>query len=124
MKKKEKRKRGGQPGNRNAVTHGFYAKNMNHDEKFEYFSAGELEGLDEEIALLRTEIKKALSTGDEKYLKILVRGAVALDKLMRTRYIISSANKRSLKDAVNNVVRDILIPLGVNIGSDFLTKKI
>ncbi len=124
MVKKEKKKRGGQPGNQNALKHGYYSKLLDKTGQFDYISAGELEGIDEEIKLLRAEIIRALESGNEKYLKILVRGAVALDKLVRTRYQISSSKKKGLKDAVNNVIRDIFVPLGINIGSDFITKKI
>jgi hypothetical protein len=122
QEKKEKKK-GGQKGNSNAYKHGFYSKDLDHLEKIEYRNASGIEGIDEEIALLRLEIKKAITGSDARNLLLLVKAAAALDKLVRTRYQITSTQNRGLKDAVATVVKDFLIPMGVNIGSAFFTKK-
>jgi hypothetical protein len=124
QEKKEKKKSGAPKGNANAWKYGFYSKDLNHIEKMEFKNASGIEGIDEEIALLRVEIKKAISGSDGKNLLLLVKAAAALDKLVRTRYQITSAQNRGLKDAVATVVKDFLIPMGVNIGSAFFTKKI
>jgi hypothetical protein len=70
------------------------------------------------------EIKEAISGGDERNLILLVKAAGALDKLIRTRYQITSAQRKGLKEAIGNVIKDVLVPLGVNIGSAVVTKKI
>jgi hypothetical protein len=117
-------KKGGQKGNRNALKHGFYTRIFDEAEKVDFASASGIEGIDEEIALLRLEIKKTISGGDERNLMLLVKAAGALEKLIRTRYQISSTQRRSLKDAIGNVIQDVLVPLGINIGSAVVAKKI
>ncbi len=124
MGEKIKKRKGGQKGNQNALKHGYYSKIFNDAERIDFSSAGGIEGIDEEIALLRHEIKKAISGGDERNLLLLVKASTALDKLMRTRYQITSAQRNGLKEAIANVVNEVLVPMGVNIGSSILARKI
>ena len=124
MEEKIKRKRGAQKGNQNAIKHGFYAKVFDEAEQFDFNVAAGIEGIDEEIALLRFEIKKAISGGDDRNLKLLVNATVALEKLIRTHYQITAAQRKGLKEAMENVIKDVLVPLGINIGSAVITKKI
>jgi hypothetical protein len=124
MEEKPKQKKGGQKGNRNAIKHGFYTKIFDEAEKLDFSLAAGVEGIDEEIALLRMEIKKAIAGGDDRNLILLVKAAGALEKLVRTRYQITAAQRRGLKEAIGNVIHDVLVPLGVNIGSAMLTKKV
>jgi hypothetical protein len=123
MEQETKRKKGGQKGNQNALKHGYYSKIFNEAERIDYCSAGGIEGIDEELALLRHEIKNAISGGDERNLLLLVKAATALDKLMRTRYQITSNQHKNLKDAIAGVFTDLLVPMGVNFGSAILTRK-
>jgi hypothetical protein len=124
MEEKIKRKRGAPKGNRNSKKHGFYSKVFDEAERFDFNDAVGVDGIDEEIALLRLEIKKAISGGDERNLLLLVKAASALEKLIRTRYQITAAQRKGLKEAIENVIKDILVPLGINIGSAVITKKI
>jgi hypothetical protein len=117
-------KKGGQKGNRNAVKHGFYTRVFDEAERFDFVCAAGIEGIDEEIALLRLEIKKAISGGEARNLILLVKAVGALDKLVRTRYQITATQRKGLKEAIGNVIKDVLVPLGVNIGSAMATKKI
>jgi hypothetical protein len=124
MLEKAKRKKGGQKGNQNALKHGFYAKVFNEAEKFEFINASDMEGIDEEIALLRLEIKKAISGGDERNLLLLVKASAALEKLVRTHYKIATEHHDGLKEAIGKVVKDFLVPLGIKVGSAVITKEI
>ena len=124
MEKIEKRKRGAPAGNKNAVKHGFYSKMLNEADKKDFEKAAGIEGIDEEIALMRLEIKRAIIEGDDTNLKIIIRATNALEKLIRTRYLISAAQRQGLKQAIGNVIRDIIVPLGINVGSAVLSKKI
>jgi hypothetical protein len=124
MEKPTKRKKGGQKGNRNAVKHDFYSKVLDETERFDFINAADMDGIDEEIALLRTEIKKSISGGDDRNLLLLVKAVGALEKLIRTRYQISFAQRKGLKEAINNVIRDVLVPMGVSLGSAVITKRI
>ena len=120
----ERTKKGAPKGNRNAVKHGFYARVFNEAEKVDFTVAAGVEGIDEEIALLRLEIKNAISGGDERNLILLVKAAGALEKLIRTRYQIASTQRQGLKEAIGKVIKDVLVPLGINIGSAVVTKKL
>ncbi len=119
-----RQKKGAQKGNRNAIKHGFYARIFDEAEKVDFTVAAGVEGIDEEIALLRLEIKNAISGGDERNLILLVKAAGALEKLVRTRYQITSTQRQGLKEAIGNVIKDVLVPLGINIGSAVVTKKL
>jgi len=124
MEKMENRKKGGQPGNRNAIKHGFYSRMLNEADKKDFEKAAGIEGIDEEIALMRLEIKRAITGGDDTNLKIIIRATNALEKLIRTRYLVSATQRQGLKQAIGNVIRDIIVPLGINVGSAVLTKKL
>ena len=124
MEKETKRKRGGQKGNKNASKPVYYSRIFDEAERYDFNAAADVEGIDEEIALLRLEIKNAISGDDERNLLLLVKAAGALDRLIRTRYQITAAQRKGLKEAITNVVNDVLVPLGVNIGSAVVTRKI
>jgi hypothetical protein len=124
MQEKPIPKKGAQKGNRNAVKHGFYARIFDEAERPDFTFAVGIEGIDEEIALLRMEIKKAIAGGDSRNLILLVKAAGALERLIRTRYQINAGQRQGLKEAIGNVIKDVLVPLGINIGSAMVSKKI
>jgi hypothetical protein len=97
---------------------------LNEAEKRDFLRAAGIAGVDEEIALLRLEIKKAMAGGDDRNLKILVKATNALERLVRTRYQITSKQQKGLKEAIGNVIKDIAIPLGINVGTAALVKRV
>ena len=117
MEENTKRPRGAPRGNRNALKHGYYSRAFKKAERPDFYDAAGIEGLDEEIALFRRELKKAVSGGDDRNLKLLEKAALSLGKLIRTRYEIKDTRHHQLNDAISNVVRDVLKPLGVDIGN-------
>ncbi len=58
--RREKRKRGGQPGNRNARTHGFYAAGLTPEELDALWYAVNVEGGNVEVAAVRIKLQAAL----------------------------------------------------------------
>ena len=60
---KEKRKRGAQPGNRNARRHGFYAAGLTEMEVGRVWDAIANDGLAPELAVLRVKLDAALGRG-------------------------------------------------------------
>jgi hypothetical protein len=92
------RKRGGQPGNRNALKHGYYSRVFTREEIEDLRSAGDVRGLDEEIALVRHVIKKAAVSPDDRHMLIMIRAANVLNRLVRTRHKIEG-NPDRLKEA-------------------------
>ena len=58
----EPRRPGGQPGNQNARTHGFYANSLTPDEQTQMLDTVELRGLQSEIAPLRVKLLGIVSS--------------------------------------------------------------
>ena len=113
----EPRRRGGQPGNQNARKHGYYSRIFNKAERADYYSAGDVQGIDEEIALIRHVIKTVASFKDDRHILVLVRAANVLNRLVRTRQKIRYSRYDEFRTTISDLVRDVLIPMGVNIGS-------
>ncbi|MFC1961778.1 hypothetical protein ACFLWN_01850 [Chloroflexota bacterium] len=93
----------------------FYARVMDEAEQLDFELAAGVNGIDDEIALLRVKIK-SLVGDDPKNLRLLVEATNALERLIRTRYRISKEQRKGLKEAIGNVLRDVAIPLGLSIG--------
>jgi hypothetical protein len=111
----EKRKRGAPPGNHNALKHGFYSREFKRKDRFDLDLASGMEGVDAEIALLRLEMKKAVSGGDIQNLVPLVKTVLALEKLLRTRAKIFTPQD-DLENALKGVYRDVILPfIGDNV---------
>ncbi|MBI2170687.1 MAG: hypothetical protein HYU30_01475 [Chloroflexi bacterium] len=75
------RQRGGQPGNQNARTHGFYALCLTPTEQDALESAAGIKGLTHEIALMRVKIFSLIaepSTSSE----ILIKAVRALTRMV------------------------------------------
>jgi hypothetical protein len=116
MSAQKERKRGAPRGNQNARKHGFYSKVLDEAEKLDFEYATGVEGIDEEIALLRVKIKSLISH-DPDNIKLIMQATNTLARLVRTRYNISKKDKKGLKEAIGNVLRDIALPLGIGIGA-------
>ena len=107
-----------------SVKRSFYDQLFDAAEKIDFDRACGMDGIDEEIALIRLEIVKVVGGGDIANLRALVQAPNALERLIRTRYAISRDQRKSLREAVGVVLRDVLLPLGINLGTGFLGKKI
>jgi len=116
MSTKANRRRGAPKGNQNARKHGFYSKVLDEAERLDFELASGVEGIDDEIALLRVKIKSILER-DPENVKLIMRATNALERLIRTRYNISKEDKKGLKEAIGNVLRDVALPLGIGIGA-------
>ena len=116
MPAKVDRKRGAPKGNRNARKHGFYAKVLDEVEQLDFELASGVEGIDDEIALLRVKIKSILSD-DPENIKLIMQATNALSRLIKTRYNITKDQKKGLKEAIGNVLRDVALPLGIGLGA-------
>ena len=116
MRNKVVRRRGAPKGNQNARKHGFYSKVLDEAERLDFELASGVEGIDDEIALLRVKIKSILEK-DPDNVKLIMQATNALARLVRTKYNISKKDKKGLKEAIANVLRDIALPLGIGIGT-------
>jgi hypothetical protein len=123
MSKEIKRSRGAPKGNQNARKHGFYSRVLDEAEKLDFEIASDVEGIDDEIALLRVKIKSVLVKEPEN-IKLIMLATNTLAGLVKTRYNITVEQRKGLKEAITNVLRDIAIPLGINIGATAIGKRI
>ena len=116
MRNKVVRRRGAPKGNQNARKHGFYSKVLDEAEQLDLELASGVEGIDDEIALLRVKIKSILEK-DPEDIRLIMQATNTLARLVRTKYNISKKDKKGLKEAIGNVLRDIALPLGIGIGA-------
>ena len=93
----------------------FYSKVMDEADQLDFELAAGVKGLDDEIALLRVKIKSLLAN-DPENIKLLMDATNTLVRLIQTKYKITKEQKQGLKEAIENVLRDIAIPLGLGIG--------
>jgi len=108
--------RGAPKGNQNARKHGFYCKVLDEAEQLDFELAQGVEGIDDEVALLRVKIKSVLEHEPEN-IKLVIEATNTLARLVHTSYKITTEQRKGLKEAIHNVLRDIAIPLGIGIGN-------
>jgi len=107
-------KRGAPKGNQNARKHGFYSRALTEAEKIELDEAALVEGLDQEIALLRIKLRELVENEPER-IDLHFEAANTIAKLVKTRYQISKEQKRSLKEAIAKVLTEVAVPLGIGV---------
>ncbi len=95
----------------------FYSPALDEAERIELKSAFTLEGIDDEIAVMRMFIKDLV---EKDNIEELARCTNALCRMLTTKYAIEGKSKKSMKAALGNVLRDIALPLGIGIA----TKKL
>jgi hypothetical protein len=109
--------KGGAPkGNQNARKHGFYSKVLDESEQLDFVLATGVEGIDDEIALLRVKIK-SLIAHDPDNITLIMQAINTLARVVSTKYNLSKKDKKGLKEAIGNVLRDVALPLGIGIGA-------
>jgi hypothetical protein len=91
---------------------GFYSKALAEAEKLELEEARGIEGIDEEIAILRVKLRELISAKPERF-DLQLKAATAIARLVTTRYNITREQKKSLKEAVTRVLTEIAVPLGI-----------
>ena len=108
----EKKPIGAPRGNQNARKHGFYSRVLDEAQKLQLDQAREVEGIDEEIALMRVKLLTLIGEHPQR-LDLQLLAMTNLTSMVHTRYKISTGQKRSLKDAITKVLTDIAVPLGI-----------
>jgi hypothetical protein len=92
--------------------HVFYGQALNEADRLELEEARGVEGIDEEIAILRVKLRELIVAAPEKF-DLHLKLATTIARLVSTRYSITKEQKRSLKEAITRVLTEIAIPLGV-----------
>jgi hypothetical protein len=101
------RRRGGQPGNTNALRHGFYARASLTLHTRELLGHASEATLQDDIDMLRVEIARLIERGDydPQHLAALSR---ALTAAVTAEAKLSKPQADALGSAVENVLRDVL----------------
>ena len=94
---------------------GFYSRALGEAEQLQMQEASQVEGIDDEIALLRIRLRELAEQSPER-IDLQMDLANAIARLVKTRYQISSQQKKSLKAAVTKVLEEVAVPLGIGIG--------
>ena len=112
-----KRSRGAQPGNTNALKHGFYSRQFNKLESSDLEFAL-LDGLDDEIAMLRVIMRRVFElTNNEEAsienwsagLSTLGAASTRLAHLLRTQHLIgrqADDTTSALSQALSNIMKE------------------
>ena len=108
-------KRGKAKGKAGTPKPGFYARVLDEADQLDFELASGVEGIDGEIALLRVKIKSLLENEPEN-IRLIMQVTNALERLIRTRYQITKEQRKGLKEAIGNVIKDIALPLGIGVG--------
>ena len=111
-----KRKKGVSKGSQRVRKRGFYSKVLDEAEQLDFELASGVNGIDDEIALLRVKIKSVLEK-DPGNINLIMQATNTLATLVKTRYKISKEQRKGLKEAIGNVLRDVALPLGIGVGA-------
>src|SRR4030042_3086750 len=110
--KLKKKKRGAPKANQNSRKHGFYSQVVDQSEQLQLEQARGIDGIDEEIAILRVKLRSLIDKQPDRFDLHLV-AANTIARLVRTRYSITREQKRTLREAITKVLTDIAVPLGI-----------
>jgi hypothetical protein len=120
-----RRKRGGQPGNTNALKHGFYTNN---------FSLAKRRGLEatktivlaDEIALLRVLIRRfsekmlaseGVSLNESaQHLAVVSEAMLRLASLLRTNHMLGGSESDTLAEELNLAIQQVTAEMGLRGG--------
>ncbi len=94
---------------------GFYIRALSEAERLQMDDALRVEGIDDEIALLRIRLRDLAEQSPDR-IDLQVDLANAIARLVKTRYQISSEQKKSLRSAITKVLEEVAVPLGIGIG--------
>ena len=97
---------------RNSASRSLYSKALDEAELLDFELAQGVEGIDDEIALLRMKIKSLLEN-DPDNVRLIMEATNTLARLVVTRYRISADQKKALRDAIGAVLQGLAVPLGI-----------
>ena len=107
-----KKRKAGPGARQNSAKRGYYSRALDEAEALDFELAQGVEGIDDEIALLRMKIKFLLEN-DPENVKLLMEATSTLARLVMTRYRISAGQKKALTNAIGAVLQGLAIPLGI-----------
>jgi len=121
MLKTLKRQKGGQPGNQNARKHGYYSRVLDEAQQLDFELASGVNGIDDEIALLRVKIKAILEKDPENF-PLITQAVKVLTRMVQAHYNMSKGDKKGFKEAIEKMWQNVAVPAGIAVGT-ILGKK-
>jgi len=113
-----KRKRGGQPGNSNALKYGFYARKYKPADLLD-IDACQFTGVKDEILMMRIYIRRVIELSNDidnlpeavNLLRVLSLASMSLTRLLKTQQFLAGADEVSiaLREALEEVARELEI---------------
>ncbi len=94
---------------------GFYSLVLDEAERVGLEEAFNVEGLDDEIALLRVKLRALLEAEPER-IDLHFEAANVIARLLKTRYQITREERKSIKEGIQKVLTEIGLPVGVGVG--------
>jgi len=94
---------------------GFYSRALDELKELELEEASHIEGIDEEIALLRMKLRELLEKQPDK-IDLQLEAVNIIARLVRIQYQITREQKKSVREAVQKVLTEVAGPLGIGIG--------
>jgi hypothetical protein len=85
---------------------GFYEEALTGAERLNLPEARQMEGLDEEIAVMRVRLKRALEERPED-MQLIAKGLALLVKAVAAKYRLSPKARKDLSDSIAGVVEGI-----------------
>ena len=89
---------------------GFYEEVLSRGEQVRLSKARRVEGLDEEIALLRTRLSQLAQERPDRF-ELLLKGISLLVRAVAIKYRLSPQSEADLAKSIANVVREIGAPM-------------
>ncbi len=102
-RRRRTRGRSGQPGQKAAV--GFYAEALSEAERGGFVAADETEGGDDELALLRRRLAKAIGESPED-MELMLKGSTTLVGVVAARFKLSPGSIEELTRSVRGVLSE------------------
>jgi hypothetical protein len=91
---------------------GFYGPALSETTGILLEEAAGVDGLDQEIAVLRLKLRDIIRD-DPENCELHLKTANTIANLVKIRYSISKEQKKCLRDAITKVFTELAIPLGV-----------
>jgi hypothetical protein len=96
-----------------------YAQALSAAEKLDFETAGNVDGIDDEIKLMRIKIK-AILIKEPQNIKLLMQAAKIVANMVEEKYNMDKGQNKGLINAVKNLVKDV----GLQVGVAMINKKL
>jgi hypothetical protein len=90
----------------------YYEKALDEAQMMDSEGTTEVEGIDDEIMMLRVITRYLLET-DPGNVRMIVTVTSTLGKLVKLQHSINKDQKKGMKEVIGGVIKEIAVPLGI-----------